>query len=62
MSNKHEQLKKAWADELRAWREKRNYTQVEAAKKLKVPERTLEEWEQERTMPAHLGPLRALMR
>ena len=59
MTKTHEE---AWAEELKRWRAKRGYTQANAAEKLRVPERTLEEWEQERAQPSHKGPLRALMR
>src|SRR4051812_25650411 len=37
------------------WREARNLSQSEAAIKLKLSKRTLQEWEQGRAAPTHLG-------
>jgi DNA-binding transcriptional regulator YiaG len=37
------------------WREARNLSQSEAAIKLKLSKRTLQEWEQGRAAPSHLG-------
>jgi DNA-binding transcriptional regulator YiaG len=37
------------------WREARNLSQSEAAMKLKLSKRTLQEWEQGRATPTHLG-------
>ena len=37
------------------WREARNLSQSEAATKLKLSKRTLQEWEQGRAAPTHLG-------
>lgn len=57
-------LKRAFAAELKAWRERRNYTQAEAAEALGLPSvRTLQNWEIGRTMPSSFaqGLLRRLM-
>jgi len=37
------------------WREARNLSQGEAALKLRLSKRTLQEWEQGRAAPTHLG-------
>ena len=37
------------------WREARNLSQSEAAIKLRMSKRTLQEWEQDRAVPTHLG-------
>jgi len=37
------------------WREARNFSQSQAAIKLKLSKRTLQEWEQGRAVPTHLG-------
>jgi len=37
------------------WREAHNLSQSEAAMKLKLSKRTLQEWEQGRAAPTHLG-------
>jgi len=36
---------------LRAWRERQNLSQSEAALKLQISKRTLQEWEQDRAAP-----------
>jgi DNA-binding transcriptional regulator YiaG len=43
------------AERLYGWRERCNLSQSEAALKLKVSKRTLQEWEQGRATPAHLA-------
>jgi DNA-binding transcriptional regulator YiaG len=43
------------SDELRAWRHKHNLSQSEAALKLQISKRTLQEWEQERAAPEGLA-------
>jgi DNA-binding transcriptional regulator YiaG len=40
---------------LRAWRERNNLSQSEAALKLQISKRTLQEWEQGRAAPRGLG-------
>ena len=40
-----------FADELRSWRHKHNLSQSEAALKLQISKRTLQEWEQRRAVP-----------
>ncbi len=40
---------------LRAWREKNNWSQSEAALRLQISKRTLQEWEQERAEPRGLA-------
>ena len=47
----HKQFKKALQD----WRIANGYTQQEAADKLGVSRRSLENWEQERAMPQGFG-------
>ena len=47
----HKQFAKALQD----WRESNRYTQQEAADKLGVSRRSLENWEQERAMPQGFG-------
>ena len=47
----HKQFKKALQD----WRNANGYTQQEAADKLGVSRRSLENWEQERAMPQGFG-------
>ena len=42
---------KQFAKTLVAWREQNDYTQQEAADRLGVSRRSLENWEQERAMP-----------
>lgn len=46
-----------FADELKAWRARKRLTQVEAARVLEVPLKTLQNWEIARTMPTGLGLL-----
>jgi len=40
---------------LRAWREKNDFSQSEAALRLQISKRTLQEWEQERAEPRGLA-------
>jgi DNA-binding transcriptional regulator YiaG len=40
---------------LRAWRERNNLSQSEAALKLQISKRTLQEWEQDRVAPRGLA-------
>ena len=44
-----------FARTLVAWRERNDYTQQEAADRLGVSKRSLENWEQERAMPQGFG-------
>jgi len=44
-----------FGDELRAWRQKRNLSQSEAALRLQISKRTLQEWEQGRAEPEGLA-------
>ena len=46
---------KKFARKLKEWREENDYTQQEAAGKLGVSRRSLENWEQERAMPQGFG-------
>ena len=48
------------SDELRAWRHKSNLSQSEAALKLQVSKRTLQEWEQGRAEPEGLARIAIL--
>ena len=41
----------AFPRRLRAWRERNNLSQSEAALKLQISKRTLQEWEQDRAAP-----------
>lgn len=43
------------ADRLFTWRKKHDFSQSEAAMKLQVSKRTLQEWEQGRAEPTHLA-------
>ena len=43
------------SERLYGWRERCNFSQSEAALKLHVSKRTLQEWEQGRATPAHLA-------
>ena len=51
---------KQFAKTLVAWREHSDYTQQEAADRLVVSRRSLENWEQERAMPQGFG-LKAML-
>lgn len=51
---------KQFAKTLVAWREQNDYTQQEAADRLGVSRRSLENWEQERAMPQGFG-LKAML-
>ena len=46
---------KKFARKLKEWREESGYTQQEAADRLGVSRRSLENWEQERAMPQGFG-------
>ena len=46
---------KKFAKALRDWREQNEYTQQEAAERLGVSRRSLENWEQKRAMPQGFG-------
>ena len=46
---------KKFARKLKEWREENDYTQQEAADKLGVSRRSLENWEQKRAMPQGFG-------
>lgn len=46
---------KKFARKLKEWRDENEYTQQEAADKLGVSRRSLENWEQERAMPQGFG-------
>ncbi len=48
------------SDELRAWRHKHNLSQSEAALKLQISKRTLQEWEQGRAEPEGLARIAVL--
>jgi DNA-binding transcriptional regulator YiaG len=41
--------------QLRAWRKRENFSQSEAALRLKISKRTLQEWEQGRAVPHGLA-------
>src|SRR4029077_15057509 len=45
----------AFPRRLRAWRERNNLSQSEAALKLQISKRTLQEWEQDRAVPRGLA-------
>lgn len=51
---------KEFAKTLVAWRERNDYTQQDAADRLGVSRRSLENWEQERAMPQGFG-LKAIL-
>jgi DNA-binding transcriptional regulator YiaG len=44
-----------FAQLLRDWRERNGYSQRDAAEVLRVPKRSLQNWEQERAMPQGFG-------
>jgi putative transcriptional regulator len=48
------------SDELRTWRHKHNLSQSEAALKLQISKRTLQEWEQGRAKPEGLARIAIL--
>jgi DNA-binding transcriptional regulator YiaG len=48
-------LAEAFPRRLRAWRERNNLSQSEAALKLQISKRTLQEWEQDRIAPRGLA-------
>jgi len=47
--------RKTFSERLRDWREKNDLSQSEAAIKLRVSKRTLQEWEHGRAEPRHLA-------
>jgi DNA-binding transcriptional regulator YiaG len=47
--------RKAFSERLCDWRQKNDLSQSEAAMKLRVSKRTLQEWEQGRAEPRHLA-------
>jgi putative transcriptional regulator len=49
-----------FSDELRAWRHKHNLSQSEAALRLQISKRTLQEWEQGRAEPEGLARIAIL--
>src|SRR5438045_9235268 len=56
---RHTRYRKSAGEELsarlRAWREKNDFSQSEAALRLQISKRTLQEWEQERAEPRGLA-------
>ncbi|MFN2622244.1 MAG: helix-turn-helix domain-containing protein [Chthoniobacterales bacterium] len=46
---------RSWRDRLYDWRERNDFSQTEAALKLQISPRTLQEWEQGRGRPRHLA-------
>jgi DNA-binding transcriptional regulator YiaG len=48
-------LKQQFAKTLKAWRTNKGLTQTEAAERLEVPVKTLQNWEIARTMPTGFG-------
>jgi DNA-binding transcriptional regulator YiaG len=44
-----------WSERLYKWRKRNDFSQSEAALKLRVSTRTLQEWEQGRARPRHLA-------
>lgn len=53
--------RKQFTNTLKAWRERKGFTQADAAKKLGLSVRTLQNWEIERNMPRGFG-LTALLK
>jgi len=47
--------RKTFGERLRDWREKNDLSQSEAAIKLRISKRTLQEWEHDRAEPRHLA-------
>jgi len=55
--------RKKFTKSLKAWRDRKGFTQSEAAKHLGISVRTLQNWEIERNMPRGFGlnaPLKAI--
>lgn len=50
-----------FGEELKAWRSSARLTQEQAASYLDVPVRSLQEWEQDRSTPNQIGPIRKLI-
>ena len=44
-----------FSERLYQWRKKNDFSQSEAAFKLRISKRTLQEWEQDRARPRHLA-------
>ncbi len=44
-----------WREQLYEWRKRNDFSQSEAALKLQISTRTLQEWEQGRARPRHLA-------
>ena len=52
---RHQRFAAGFPRRLRAWRERINLSQSEAALKLQISKRTLQEWEQDRAAPRGLA-------
>jgi DNA-binding transcriptional regulator YiaG len=50
-----------FADDLKEWRSRMGFLQPHAAAWLGIPYRTYQEWEQGRSEPSQLGPVRKLL-
>jgi DNA-binding transcriptional regulator YiaG len=48
-------IRKSLGERLYEWRKKNDFSQSEAALKLQISKRTLQEWEQGRAQPRHLA-------
>jgi DNA-binding transcriptional regulator YiaG len=46
---------RSWQDRLYDWRKRNDFSQIDAAMKLQISPRTLQEWEQGRARPRHLA-------
>jgi DNA-binding transcriptional regulator YiaG len=54
-ARKRSSATKSLAERLYEWRRKKDFSQSEAAVKLQISKRTLQEWEQGRAEPRHLA-------
>jgi len=54
-SKRRSTASKHWSEQLYQWRKRNDFSQSEAALKLQISTRTLQEWEQGRACPRHLA-------
>ncbi|MBA3963574.1 MAG: helix-turn-helix transcriptional regulator [Chthoniobacterales bacterium] len=54
-SKRRSSAAKDWSEQLYEWRKRNDFSQGEAALKLHISPRTLQEWEQGRARPRHLA-------
>jgi DNA-binding transcriptional regulator YiaG len=61
LKNPSPKKKTTMGHDLKEWRRRVGFTQAQAAVWFDVPLRTFQEWEQDRSEPAHPGPIKRLM-